>query len=603
MRFDGPMTLLLAEFARRRPAFRSSLIDQAEDAAKALRSIFHPKQRAFYTSPARFRATRKTRRAGATSGGAREFIARAITHAGWRGVYVTTTKIEARARAWENDTRSGFLDILRQHGTHVDHPSIEVVLIGGVRAEIYDGSMEIVFDNGSKIELFGADSEKDLRKQRGLAKHVYWIDEAQDFTWLQTFIDKVALASLGDYNGECWVTGTPGQECTGLFYDITKEPGEDGEPTEGWDVHTFAQVDNPFFGHVVKLEEDKYTVEDNDGAREGLFSTIDVAEEYATKVRWDRATRPARDRGLKTDDPDFIREFLGKWVREDMRFVYPIHGIPKWELHAALKPRLKKNPFKGTHERFEHHPDWCDFEQAIRDLPKMPKYNKRRQWMFAIGVDFGYNPDPFAIVVWAFAVDTTHVYEVFSWKCIKVHTDDQGAYLKLVWDALPNVVSFVGDPAGKIDDFEMWRGRLGLPIDEANKKGKETLEAFLADDVRLGRIHPREDSPLHEEMKYLSYLPTKPGKPRAVNKHRRIMKGKEYIVPGDHCCDAARYSYVDLTHFLSKTPPTDPKPGSPAHLEKQAEKIEQKIEKEDARAERLMRGDEEEIEYGNYGYE
>ena len=134
----------------------------------------------------------------------------------------------------------------------------------------------------------------------------------------------------------------------------------------------------------------------------------------------------------------------------------------------------------------------------------------------AVGADFGYNPDPFAIVVWAFAHDSMDVYELFSWKASRVHTDDQGQYLLKIWTQLDNVVAFVGDPAGKQDDFEVWRTRLNLPIDEANKKGKNTLEEFLANDIRLGRVHLRRDSPLHDEMKHLVYLPTKAGKTREL---------------------------------------------------------------------------------------
>lgn len=530
---------ILAELAKRRPVVAEAQLDEALAMAERLRAFYHPKQRAFFCSPAKQRATSKTRRAGATTGGCREFIARAISTPNWRGTYVTTTKKEARERAWLSDTKSGLIDILREFGTSIDHPSLEMIVIGGVRASVRDQAMTIDFSNGSRIDLFGADDERALRKQRGLAKHVYWIDEAQDFRWLERFYDAVIMAALADFDGECWLTGTPGRDCAGMFYEATKTDESDGPRLPNWETHTIAVVDNPHFGRVVGTSESgwlTYYVEDNIGVRTGPFTTYAAAEEAATKVRWERTAAAAmKQKGWKGDEPDFIREWLGRWAREDARYVYPVHACNPYDLLYA-PPRKRKNPFVGTHDRYKDHPDWFDFQRAVADLPKQKKYNKRRQWMYAIGADFGYHPDPFALVVWAFAHDTQDVYELFSWKATRVHTDDQGQYMKLLWDTLDNVVVFVGDAAGKQDDFEVWRTRMGLPLDEANKQGKNTLEEFLADDIRRGRVHLRTDSPLHDEMKHLVYLPTKPGKTREAAKHRRAGDGK---VHGDHCCFVA----------------------------------------------------------------
>ncbi len=600
---DGTLQQIVAELAKRRPVIAEEQRNEAATVAAKLRDFYYPKQRAYYTSKAKRRATSKTRRAGATTGGCREFIARAIEHAGWRGTYVTTTKREARERAWLSDTKSGLLDILREFGSPVDHPSVESIMIGGVRADIHDQAMTITFSNGSRIDLFGADDERALRKQRGLAKHVYWIDEAQDFRWLERFYDAVIMAALADYDGECWLSGTPGRDCAGMFYEATKDNEEDGPRLAGWETHTIAVVDNPYFGKVVGDDSSGwlcYYVEDNIGTRTGPFSSYFEAETAASKVRWDRTAGAALvAKGWKGDEPDFIREWLGRWVREDARYVYPVHACNPYDLLYA-RPHKAPNPFKSVHERFDAHPDWYDFKRAIADLPKMKKYNKRRQWMYAIGVDFGYHPDPFALVVWAFAHDTQDVYELFSWKATRVHTDDQGAYMKLLWDSLDNVVVFVGDPAGKQDDFEVWKTRMMLPLDEANKRGKNTLEEFLADDIRRGRVHLRTDSPLHDEMKHLLYLPTKPGKTREVAKHRRSGDG---IVHGDHCCDAARYAYEALSHYLSKSPEAAPDPGTPAALEAEAERFEKKLDDEESkRAERLAQGDEEMMEAESFGY-
>ena len=522
---------LLLELARRRPVVADIQRNEAAEMAATLRSFYYDKQRAFFTSKAKLRATSKTRRAGATTGGCREFVARAIEYPGWRGTYVTTTRKEARERAWLSDTQSGLLDVLRKHGTNIDHPSCEAIMIGGVVAFVRDQAMTIDFSNGSKIDLFGADDERAMRKQRGLSKHVYWIDEAQDFRFLETFYDAVIIGSLTDYKGECWLSGTPGRDCAGMFYEATKEP-EDGPRLEGWETHTIACIDNPYFG-AIGGSPGAYAVIDNDNQEFGPYKTLAECEKAARTIRWDNTAGAAKiAKNWKGDEPDFVREWLGKWSKVDARYVYPVHTCNPYDLLYASQ-RLMDNPFKGTHPRYNDHPPWINVQRSLLDMPKMPKFNKKRQWMFSIGADFGYHPDPFAIVVWAFAHDTQDVYEFFSWKATKVHTDDQGLYLQKIWQDLDNVVCFVGDPAGKQDDFEVWRTRMGLPIDDANKRGKNTLEEFLADDIRRGRVHLRHDSPLHDEMKHLIYLPTKPGKPREAAKHRR---SGDNIVHGDHCC-------------------------------------------------------------------
>ncbi len=593
------------ELARRRPVVAESQRNIAAEAAALLRSFYYPKQAAFFGSPAKRRATSKTRRAGATTGGCIELIARAIERPGFRATIVHSTRTEARQRAWLSDTQSGLVDVLRRYGTPVDHPSIEVLMLGGVRADIRDQAMTINFSNGSLIDLFGFDDERAMRKQRGNAKHVYWIDEAQDVRFLDRFYDAVIIASLADYDGECWLSGTPGQDCVGMFYDITKDE-MDGPRSPGWEVHTIAVIDNPFFGKVTSGSEGGwlvYYVEDNmtadTGIKHGPYATYAEAEKAAGQIRWDRtAGATLKAKGWTGDEPDFIREWLGKWSKVDARFVYPVHAVSPYDLlYATLHP-IKADIGDVPVANYTSHidpmtgqpPMWCDFKKAISDLPKRKKYNQKRQWMYAIGADFGYHPDPFAIVVWAFAHDSQDVYELFSWKAQKVHTDDQGLYLKKVWQALDNVVVLVGDPAGKQDDFEVWRTRLQLPIDEANKKGKNTLEEFLADDIRRGRVHLRHDSVLYNEMKHLVYLPTKPGKTREVAKYRRAADGKIY---SDNACDAARYSYEALTHYLSKLPQDSADRGTTAALHEEAERIEKKLDDREAvRAAQMADGDE-----------
>ncbi len=581
----------IAELAKRRPAPVESrrLADEAaaSRAASLLRSIFleHPKQAAFFRRDAEhpLRATTKTRRAGATAGGVREFLARAIEQPGFRATYTTTTRTEAHDRAWANDTQSGFADVLRQLGEQL-HRDIETVKLGGVEVEIRIGDLALEFSNGSRIDLYGADNLRALRKKRGGAKHVFWVDEAQDFPFLDVFYKAVVVAALTDKDGECWITGTPGQDCVGMFFDLT---GAD-VPSPGWEIHVLAAVDNPFFGRIVQAD-DAYYVDDNLGVRRGPYEDRGAADEAAKAIRWENAAAKAiRRNEFKDDDPDVQRELYGRWVKADSRNVYPVHAVPEHVLLFA-PPRLRDNPFVGTHPRFDKHPPWYDHEAALQDLPRdRRRRGKPYQWLFSIGADFGFRPDPFALTVTAFCPELTDVYEMFSWKCTEVETDDQAAYMKLLWDAIPQIVSFVGDAAGQKANFAQWSRRMNLPIDEADKQGKNVLEEFLANDIRRGRYHLRRDSELHTEMRHLVYLPGKPGKTREVHKHRKV----NGIVHGDHCCDCSRYGYTDLTHYLSKLRTDKPEPGSTAALQAEGEREDDRIfERETRRAAARAYGD------------
>lgn len=542
---------LCAEIRKRQPPVTTEdRRAQAIAMAAKLRAFYHPKQRAFFRSKAKRRATKKTRRVGATVGGVRELLSRSIEMDGHRATYVTSTRIEARARAWESDTKSGFLDVLRQEGEQVERTTgVDAYMLGGIVVEVREAELALQFSNGSQISLFGADDERALRKQRGLAKHVYWVDEAQDFRFLDKFYKAVVSAALTDFDGEAWFTGTPGQDCAGMFYDIT---ADDDERLPGWEVHEIAVVENPYFGRVVADDSTFYVV-DNIAHRHGPYQDSTLAEAAAIEIRWENtAGKAIRENGWKPDDPDLLREWFAKWVKGDARFVYPVHVVPDHLLiYAPI--RYVPNPFEGTDDRFDGHPQWYDHARSLLDLPR--RGSGDYQWLFGLGADFGYFPDPFGVTLWAFNYEMPDLFEMFSWKHTKVLPDDQRQYIELVWNDVSNIVVFVGDGGnGKAAEFIEWERRFNLPMDPADKAGKNAQEELLAGDIRLARVHYRKGSPLLHEHRHLRYLPTRKGKTREVEKHRKLPDG---TVPGDHLSDAFRYMHGDLQHHLYREKPKE----------------------------------------------
>ena len=490
---SDPVAHVLSELARRTPA--ESQRNEAERVASEIRSRFddHPKQRRFWQSTAKRLAALCTRRAGKSDGGVHEWLAKAITIAGWRGVYVNTTRAEAEKVVWRNDLGAGWIDLLAKFGTLDESARGLAYRIGGVVAEVNLTKLTIDFSNGSQISLFGADDENALDKLRGQAKDEVWIDEAQKFPYLRKLVLSVVGPLLKDKEGLIRLTGTPSVDCAGYFYDVT---GEDALP--GWEVHRWSVVDNPHFGATESERWDK------------------TAGEALTENGWDGT------------EPDFLREWLGQWVKTDARYVYPIHGVPKHVLVYAPQ-RLTENPIDRSHA------PWLDVDAALADLPRGPI--RPYEWMFGIGADFGYAQTPFAVAVWAFTFERPDIFEVFSWKQHKVLPDDQRQYLELLFRALPNVVAFAGDPAGqKAADLEAWRTRFNIPIEDADKSAKHTWQALMGGDIRKGNVHYREGSPLLHEATHLVYLPTKPGKTPKDDEFRRIADGS---VPGNDCCFVA----------------------------------------------------------------
>lgn len=578
---------LLAEAAGRHPLPEVAVDARAvaEAAAAKLRERFidHPKQQRFWQSTAKRIWALCTRRAGKSDGGVREWMAKAITIPGWRGVYVNENLKECRRIVWKNDLRQGWIDLLNAHGKREK----DSWTLGGVTITANETLLEINFSNGSQIALFGADDENAINNLRGQAKDEIWVDEAQKFKHLRPFVEDVASACLKDKRGRLRLTGTPSEDCAGYFYECSCEPEAD-EPLSGWEGHRWSVTDNPGFGRKVRRADGWYVVtlgDDGEDMDAGGPLEEAEAEALAAKVRWDRTAGEELALNSWTgEEAKFQREWLGKWVKGDARYVYPVHAVPKHVLVYAPQ-RLRPNPFR------DGDPPWLDLDAAIADLPINRRLGRHYQWLFGMGADFGFWPDPFALVVSAFTQELPDVYEIFSWKQTKVDTDAQGVYMDALFKALPNLVSFVGDTAGK-EKTERWAERLSLEFDPAQKQDKNALEEFLANDIRQGRYHFREDSPLLTEMRHLVYLPTKPGKPRVVDKYRKVGG----VVHGDNCCDAARYLHKDLTHYLHRPPPGSEKVSELERLRREAERFERQVDDAEAKRRRAQEQEEADLE-------
>lgn len=482
--------------------------------AEQLRSVLFPQQRDFWiVDTAKRKAALCSRRAGKTYGGARAYLAIALESPKSRLVYINETRAEAKALLWD-EPDDGIPALL--------------IALGLKEGEDYrSNATELVirFANGSIISLFGADDERQVNKLRGRKFTAAWTDEAQKAPHLQTLVQRVLGASMKDFDGTLFITGTPSRDCAGYFYDVTNPEAT----APGWSVHHWTTRDNPFFGAT-------------------------------PEERYERTAAAAmEENGWTEGDPDFRREWLGLWIQEDSRYVYPVHQVrPDTLTFAPMRMTLA-----GSYDHFA----------ATRDLPRS-SVGKPQDWYYSLGCDFGFRPDPFAITLLAFSMRHDIAYEMWSWKKAEIDAEDWLQAIRAVVDQVDGLVSIVGDPAGTRALMKGWRERLGIPIEDAEKNEKNTWIELMGSAIRKGRFKYREGSPLLHEHKNLVWLPVKTGEPKE-NKERRLLDGTR---PGNHNSDSALYSWRHMSNWLARAEGPPPQPGSPEAFRAEEERLHRLME-------------------------
>jgi len=127
-----------------------------------------------------------------------------------------------------------------------------------------------------------------------------------------------------DYGGKLMLMGTPGTVLQGLWYEITgghalDAANDNDEPDEKlqklrarWSVHHFSALDNPFIGYA-------------GGARQYFADQLE-------------------ENGWTEDDPEFVTEYRGLWVKDGRAFIYSFSEAKnlydeetEWDPEGALR--------------------------------------------------------------------------------------------------------------------------------------------------------------------------------------------------------------------------------------------------------------------------
>lgn len=231
-------------------------LDQLYKVAPMYRELFD-KQLEFALSPSRFISAVCSRRAGKTTVCAVKAFQELSNHPETIGIYLALTD-----RSVEDIFMPAVMPLIQKYGIKVK-----------VNRD------EIIFSNGSKLLLCGANHVHKIETFRGIKLLFCIIDEAASFSEkiLQYLIDEIIGPALADLQGQIMLIGTPAAHCKGMFYGVTMG-SEDIWVTKRWTA-----FDNPYIRD--NFEKD--------------------AQLFMERKRCDRT------------HPKFRREYLGEWCADD----------------------------------------------------------------------------------------------------------------------------------------------------------------------------------------------------------------------------------------------------------------------------------------------
>lgn len=182
----------------------------------------HPKQKAFFSHPAKAKALLGGRQGGKTRGVSLWLCADWEKYPGGTAVYITKTAKDASRRCW---------------------PQIKMVCRqAGIKVKYHESDLKATFPNGYVVWCTGCKDKGEADKVRGEASGFQKIavDEPATFSddLLEYLMTEVVDPTLVQTMGDLVLCGTPGPVPTGFWHSICTKMG--------WHVGTFTMFDNPF---------------------------------------------------------------------------------------------------------------------------------------------------------------------------------------------------------------------------------------------------------------------------------------------------------------------------------------------------------------------
>ena len=472
--------LAIEELAR-----RGTSLAKSATIVEAIRDELFEQQLQVWDDPSRLKAALCTRRAGKTELWTRYATAKALENPGKLIRIWAQTRLRVKQQLLVP-----FKHLCARHKIPV---------------EIHETELSIKFDNGAEIRLVGADRDQQAQRKRGDATILEVVLEAQSWgPFLRSLVEDVAGPSLFDNQGIMCLEGTPGPLPSGYWYCVSGENDVDSRWTSegveieeelvgaGWSMHRWSLLDNPMMPRWRGLPNWRERAK------------VAVREEREAK-NWTET------------HPSYIREYLGRWVRDDSALYYAYDA--------------KRNSY------------------SLEDIqPWGPG------WTHCLGLDIGWQ-DATAITVWGWHENDPHLYEAFSWSASHILADEVVKQIEALNARGFNIIKMVADVGGGgrlyVEDVQK---RFGVSFEAAEKTKKFDHVLIYNDQLRSGLIKIQKGSALTQEIICLPKDPDwdpKEGKPP-----------KEDPRFANHVSDSSLYALRACFNYAFKEKEVKPTPGT-----------------------------------------
>ena len=391
-------------------------------------------QQAFINDPSKLKAALCGRRAGKTYAICYYLIQEAFRAPNSICAYIGLSRISAKRLMWRALKQAN-----REFSLDMKFNNAELV---------------VTLANHSQIILAGANDEGDIDKLRGSAYRLVALDECASFgPHIDALVEEVIEPALLDYDGTLALIGTPNAACRGLFYRATTNK------EYGYSNHHWTVLNNP---HIPDAEA------------------------------W--LARRMKTHGWSKENPIYLREWMGRWIRSDDSLVY--------------KYRPGRNTF---------------------DVLPTGDYD----FNYILGLDLGFE-DATAFVVCAYAEDRPELYVVEAHKESHMIPSQIAMKTREYMEAY-NIEIAVADTGGLGKSIvEEFRQRYNLPIRPAEKSKKGSYIEMMNSDFQRGLIKVGKHSPIVDEWELLQWQEDrKKEDPRYEN----------------HLSDACLYAWRESRHY------------------------------------------------------
>lgn len=316
----------------------------------------------------------------------------------------------------------------------------------GIKYKDHDVELTLRLENGSEIQLVGADKDKEAHKKRGFKTWLEIVLEVQNFgPMFKAVAEDIIEPSLLDMKprggGKFYAEGTPGIVCAGHWWDITgrderlrgtwESVGDAEGNGTGWTCFRWQSVDNP---HMPQIAQDIARIK--------------------AKRRW------------TDDNPTYCREYKGLWVNDYDALYYRYNE--------------RRNGYSQTDVQ-----------------PWGPG------WSHVLGWDLG-SLDDMALVVWGFHENLPDLYEAFSWKKPGALSHEVIEQIEGLERRGFNIIAMVADTQGGgkmyVEDVQ---ARYSHTFEPAAKSEKYQHVTLFNDDLLTAHVRLQVGSPYENEIKQL----------------------------------------------------------------------------------------------------